>query len=184
MSPLKLNSFMRVEWKKIIRVLKNGGIVTHPTDTCYGLACDPFNRKAVERLYELKRMPKDKPVTIMVYSLEEAREYGVFNAKALELASRGWPGELTLVVPKVADEGTIGIRIPGDDFTLEMLKRWDGPLITTSANLSGEKNPYSSMVALKGDYVVKAGKIPIRKPSTIMRVLGDKVEVVRQGGFV
>ncbi|KKT19341.1 MAG: Sua5/YciO/YrdC/YwlC family protein [Candidatus Peregrinibacteria bacterium GW2011_GWA2_43_8] len=120
----------------------------------------------------------------MVYSLEDAQKYGVFSVKALELASRGWPGDLTLIVPKVGGEGTVGIRIPGDDFTLEMLKRWGGPLTTTSANLSGGENPYSSDNALKGDYTVEAGKIPVRKPSTIMKIFGGKVEVIRCGEFV
>lgn len=175
---------MVYEWEKIMEVLRGGGVITHPTDTCYGLACDPLNKKAVDRLYALKKMPKNKPVTIMVYSLEDAREYGVFSAKALELASRGWPGDLTLIVPKISDEGTIGIRIPGDDFTLEMLKRWNGPLTTTSANLSGGTSPYSSDVALIGDYAVLAGEIPFKKPSTIMKVLDGKVEIIRQGEFV
>ncbi|MFA6528452.1 MAG: L-threonylcarbamoyladenylate synthase [Candidatus Gracilibacteria bacterium] len=180
---------MNTDWRKIISVLKSGGVVTHPTDTCYGLACDIFNEKAVYKLYKLKQMPKDKPLSIIVGSLDQAREYGIFNEIALELAGRGWPGDLTLVlnrtdkVPVYLNRGvdTIGIRVPGDKFTLEMLKMWGGPLSTTSANLSGGANPYSSGEALRGDYVVEVGHIPVKKPSTIVRVVGDKVEILRQG---
>jgi len=175
---------MVYDWGKIMNVLREGGVITHPTDTCYGLACDPLNKKAIERLYELKKMPKDKPVTIMVYSLDDAQKQGVFSLKALELASRGWPGDLTLIVPKISGDGDIGIRIPGDDFTLEMLKRWGGPLTTTSANISGGANPYSSEIALAGDYVVRAGEIPLKKPSTIIKIIDDKIEIIRQGEFV
>lgn len=182
---------MRIDWRKIILVLKGGGVVTHPTDTCYGLACDIFNKKAIDRLYELKRMPKDKPLSIIVGSLEVAQEYGVFNKTALELAKRGWPGDLTLVlkrtgkVPAYLNNGidTIGIRVPSDKFTLEMLKKWGWPLSTTSANLSGDENPYSSDKALKGGYVVGVGDIPVKKPSTIVKVVDDKVDVLRQGEF-
>lgn len=183
---------MNIDWKRINSVLRSGGVITHPTDTCYGLACDIFNKKALDRLYALKRMPKDKPLSIIVGSLEVAREYGVFNQKALLLAEKGWPGDLTLVlkrtdkVPVYLNKGidTVGIRVPGDKFTLEMLKRWGGPLSTTSANLSGEPNPYSSDVTVKGDYVVEAGRIPIKKPSTIVRVIDDGVEVLRRGEFI
>ncbi|EKD63407.1 MAG: hypothetical protein ACD_51C00281G0004 [uncultured bacterium] len=183
---------MDINLDKIVEVLRNGGVVTHPTDTCYGLACDIFNQKAVDRLYELKQMPKNKPLSIIVGSLEEARKYGVFNDKALELAKKGWPGDLTLVlsrtseVPTYLNNGidTIGIRIPSDELTLEMLKRWGGPLSTTSANLSKGSNPYSSKDALKGDVVIDVGVIPCKKPSTIVSVVDGGISVLRQGEFI
>ena len=161
-----------MDFEKILKVLREGGIVTHPTDTCYGLACDPRNEEAVSKLYDLKGMPREKPLTWMVESLPKAREIVGFSEKALELANEGWPGALTLVV-----EGQ-GLRVPSDEFTLGLLKRWGGPLITTSANLSGEEAPYSSDEALKGDYVVE-GEIPRVKPSRVLKIEGDEVETLR-----
>ncbi|MBU1018396.1 MAG: L-threonylcarbamoyladenylate synthase [Patescibacteria group bacterium] len=162
-----------MNWNKILTILQEGGIITHPTDTCYGLACDPFNEKAARELYELKGMPREKPLTWMVGSMGEAMAIKDFSQKAVMLASECWPGDLTLVI-----DGQ-GLRVPGDDFTLELLKRWGGPLITTSANLSGEEAPYSADQALSGDFLVDFGKIPRNKPSRVVRVEGDRVEVLR-----
>ena len=169
-----------MDFNQIISVLKNGGVVTHPTDTCYGLACDPFNEDALRKLRALKGMPDDKPITIMVSDMGEAQKYGVFSRKAFEIGSEGWPGDLTLILSRVDGDGTVGIRVPGDDFTLEMLKRFGGPLTTTSANLHGEKPPYSAEESLKGDYVVDFGRIPENKPSRIVRVMGDSIEMIRE----
>ncbi len=172
-----------MEWNKIIKILRDGGVVTHPTDTCYGLACDPLNRDAMDKLFDLKQMPKDKPVTIMVGDMGQAQRYGVFSKKALEIGSEGWPGDLTLVVPRYGSDEAIGIRVPGDDFTLEMLRKWGGPLTTTSANLHGGLPPYSADECVKGDYVVDFGEIQEKDPSTVVKVVGDDVEVIRQGNF-
>lgn len=175
-----------MNFDEIIKVLRKGGIVTHPTDTCYGLACDPFNEEAVKKLYKLKGMPREKPLTWMVGSFAEARKIVNFSQKAIELASEGWPGALTLVVPgklHMVNGEWQGLRVPGDDFTLELLKRWGGPLITTSANLSGEEAPYSAEKALKGDFVVDFGEIPRVKPSAVVKVVGEEVEVLREGEF-
>jgi len=172
-----------MEWNKIIQVLREGGVVTHPTDTCYGLACDPLNKEAMTRFFELKGMPANKPVTIMVSDMGKAQQYGVFSKKAFEIGSEGWPGDLTLVLSRHGSDGTVGIRVPGDDFTLEMLNRWGGPLTTTSANLSGEKSPYSINDCVRGAYVVDVGPIPKREPSTVVQVIGDEVTVLRQGAF-
>ena len=132
------------------------------------------------RLRELKGMSTTKPVTIMVGDMGQAQKLGVFNRKALELGSEGWPGDLTLVLSRVDGEGTVGIRVPGDDFTLEMLRRWGGPLTTTSANLSGEEPPYSVSESVRGDFVVDFGEIAKNKPSRVVRVIGEDVEVIRE----
>ena len=172
-----------IEWNEIIKVLKDGGVVTHPTDTCYGLTCDPLNRDAMNKVKQLKQMPDDKPVTIMVYDMGEAQKYGVFGKRALEIGSEVWPGALTLVLPRHDSDETIGIRVPGDDFTLELLSKWGGPLTTTSANLHGDPPPYSAADALRADYVVDFGEIQKNPPSTIIKVVGDEVAVIRAGEF-
>ena len=85
---------------RAVEVLRNGGVVMHPTETCYGLAVDVFNEKALEKLYRLKGRDADKPLSILVDSVGMAQEYGLFSEKAGELARKYWPGALSIVVPR------------------------------------------------------------------------------------
>lgn len=177
--------------EKAIHVLRQGGVIAHPTDTCYGLAADVFNLQALERLYELKGMPKDKPVSILVASLEEAKRYAHFSPKALELAERFWPGALTLVLtrsqplPSFLNPGVleIGLRVIDEPISVALLKAFGGPLTTTSANAHGKPSPYSvSEISLKPDLILDGGELQAHaKPSTIVRVLGDDVDILRHG---
>lgn len=187
-----------------IATLKSGGAVLHPTETCYGLAADALNKKAVRHVYDMKRMPTDKPVSIMVPSIEVAREIGVFDARAQKLARQFWPGPLTIIVKRTAGLpsflnpgcATVGIRYPDHAFTLEMLRRFGGPLVTTSANKYQEAQAYAvsdflaqcpaaakSAGSAAGSLlcVVDMGLIPEILPSTVVDCSGEKLKVVRSG---
>lgn len=85
--------------KQAVDVLQSGVVVTFPTETSYGLACDMTNKEAVEKVYIIKKRPIDNPLSMLVASIEMAREYVEFSEKALELAEQYWPGALTLVLP-------------------------------------------------------------------------------------
>jgi L-threonylcarbamoyladenylate synthase len=180
-----------VPTEKAIQILRQGGVVAHPTDTCYGLAADVFNPQALERLYELKGMPKDKPVSILVSSLEEAKRYAYFSSKALELAERFWPGALTLVLrrsenlpiflnPEVSE---IGLRVIDEPTSVGLLKAFGGPLTTTSANAHRKPSPDSVReISVQPDLILDRGELQAQaKPSTIVRVVGDGIEILRQG---
>ncbi|MEK7545120.1 MAG: L-threonylcarbamoyladenylate synthase [Patescibacteria group bacterium] len=175
-------------------VLNQGGVVLHPTETCYGFACDATNMAAVRNLYELKKMPLEKPSSLMVASFERASGYGEFSHLAQALAEKYWPGPLTLIVPRknlpeFLNPGatTVGLRVPSHAWTLELLKMCNFPLITTSANVSGQPQAYEVAEVLRqlGDvrpgFVVDMGKIPSEKPSTIVEVTGELVKIVREG---
>ncbi len=131
--------------KKAVNTLKNGGVIAFPTETVYGIGALLSQPKAVARLFKIKQRPRSKPLQILVASLKQARELGIFNAKALELAQKGWPGPLTLVVrkkisvPKNVTGGgaTVGLRVPDHKLILELIKEC-GPLAATSANRTGE----------------------------------------------
>lgn len=187
-----------------LAALRNGGVVLHPTETCYGLAADIFSETAVEKIYSLKNMSSDKPVSIMVSSLDEGLKYGDFSEKALQLAKKYWPGPLTIIVPRRSflpisinrGVATVGIRCPDHEMTQQLLKDFGGPLVTTSANRTGEPQAYDVETFLKGrhvggiggedlpDEIIDAGRIPEIQPSTIVEVVGDEMRIVRQGPIV
>ncbi len=182
-----------------LQVLEKGGVLLHPTETCYGLAADIFYPEAVEKIYMLKEMPREKPVSIMVSSLEQAEEYGEFSERAKKLARAFWPGPLTIIVkrrealPSYINPGlmSVGLRCPDHRFTLELLRRFEEPLVTTSANRTGEPQAYDVETFLEDrievmhpDFIVDMGRIPETAPSTIVDVSGESGEpflIVRHG---
>ena len=177
---------------RAVSILKSGGIVLHPTETCYGLAVDVFNEDAVKRLYKVKGMAMDKPTSIAVDGFGMASEYGVFSDKAFDLAGKYWPGALSLIVPRKRDlpnffnkgNDFVSVRCSSDDFCTKMVKEFGFPVTTTSANLSGEDPLYSieeGGICELVDLVVDGGEIASNKPSTLVRVDGDMIEVLRQG---
>lgn len=181
----------------VVSFLKKGGIVVHNTDTCLGMAVDILNEEAVELLYKVKRMERGKPVSILCGDLEMARRYGVFSKKALELAKKYLPGALTLVVPRTEKLpmwinpglNNIGIRVPDDEFSLEMVRGLGNPVTTTSCNVSGELVCLSDAQVRgvfgeymdSGDLMVAFEGQSTTKVSTIIKVEGDLVEIVRKG---
>lgn len=176
-----------------VKALHQGGVVAHATETCYGLAADIFQKAALERLYSLKKMPFDKPVSVLVRDLEEAQRYGVFSNKALQLALKYWPGPLTIIVPrtpalpKLINFGhpTVGFRVSSNKKTRELLEAFGGPLTTTSANIHGQMQAYSVQEMLDQglvpDFVLDSGRIGENPPSTIVEVIGDELRIIRQG---
>lgn len=174
-------------------MLRGGGIVAHPTDTCYGLAVDIFNEEALGRLYERKGMEREKPVSVLVRSLQEAEQYGVFSPLALRLAKEFWPGPLTLVVPRTNAVPTffspghsdIGLRVIAEPITVALLNAFGGPVTTTSANAHGEPSPYSVLeISMKPDLVLDAGELRrSEQPSTVIRIEQDHATVIRQGNL-
>lgn len=176
-----------------VKTLHKGGVVAHPTETCYGLAVDIFQRKALTHLYSLKKMHLDKPVSILVRDLEEAQEYGIFSPTALKLTLLYWPGALTLVVPRTEflpywvnpGHKTIGIRLSSHKITHQLVEAFGGPLTTTSANIHGKPQAYAVQdfldQGLQPDYTWDCGRIGEQMPSTIAEVQGDEIKILRQG---
>src|SRR6185436_272246 len=111
-------------FEEILSFLRAGGVIGFPTDTAYGLGADPFNETAVRRIFEIKGRAEDKPILLLVDSVEMARSVASVPDKALALAERFWPGPLTMVLPALpnvpslvtAGTGTIGIRWPDAGF--------------------------------------------------------------------
>jgi len=174
---------MEKEVQQVVEVLRAGGLVLYPTDTVWGIGCDATNAEAVQKIYTLKRSENKKSMLVLCDTADRVVRY-VNRAPAIafevaELAT----SPLTLILPGAAglaanlipEEGTLGVRIPDHAFCQALLRRFGKPIVSTSANLSGEPAPKSldevSREILDGvDYAVDPrfeGK-PTRKPSSII----------------
>lgn len=179
--------------EEAISTVLNGGIVGIPTDTVYGIGADPFNEGAVNRLFEIKGRPHEKPVGVLVASVEQASEIGALSEYITDLVRRHWPGALTVVVnPRVilsdwvGDQQlrTVGLRVPDHPLALELL-RSTGPLAVTSANRSGGLETMNDREArdifgAEVDVYLE-GFAPGGEASTVVDATGVELLVIRQG---
>jgi L-threonylcarbamoyladenylate synthase len=180
-------------------VLRRGGVIIYPTDTLYGLGADAFSDEAVARVCEIKGRESGKPIHCIVADIAMAEEYAEFNDAARKLAEKFLPGALTLVLKKKKGiEGgiargmdTIGIRIPDDEFCIELARTFGKPITTTSANVAGAapERTIEKILAQLGeaardiDLVVDAGMSPEQPPSTVVTVVSGMPSVLREGAI-
>jgi len=182
--------FHSIEDPKLVALLKEGGVGVLPADTLYGIMCSAHNPKAVERLYQIKTREL-KPGTLIAANVDQLVELGI-PRRYLKPVEHYWPNPISVVVPTTPalsylDHGlmSLPVRIPKDEKLLALLEK-TGPLQTTSANLPDEPpaTDYSEALAYFGemvDFYVDAGQMASFPPSTIIRVVDDAVEVLRQG---
>jgi tRNA threonylcarbamoyl adenosine modification protein (Sua5/YciO/YrdC/YwlC family) len=178
-----------------VRRLRAGEVIAVPTDTVYGVAVDPFQPGAVDRLFAAKERPKDVAVPLLVASAADLAGLveGEVDVFARRLVDRFWPGGLTIVLPRKAslrdldlggDPSTVGVRCP-DHRVVRELCREVGPLATTSANRHREPTPPDAdgVAAALGDAVtlVLDGGVCEGDPSTVVSVLDDEVRILREG---
>lgn len=174
--------------------LLRGEVVVVPTDTVYGVAVAASVVGATARLFEVKARPTDLALPVLVADVEQAREIADVPPLAAELMAAHWPGGLTIVLPRRpgfdvdlggTDAGTVGVRVPDHDVPRELARRV-GPLATTSANRHGRPTPptVAAVLAELGLTVAVDGGPCRGRPSTVVRVVGDTVEVLRQGAVV
>lgn len=170
-----------------LEALARGELVIVPTETVYGLAADPRNAAAMQKLFEAKGRPRVKPVTLMAADMYQVTSHGcTLRPAAKALAEAYWPGPLTLVLP--SHDGNDGFRIPGYAVTLELLRKAGTVLAVTSANTSGEPPAQNVEDAIRslGSWVtvaIDAGPSPGGVPSTVVRVVDETVEILREGAI-
>lgn len=182
----------------IVDALKSGAVFVYPTETSYGIGCDARNADAVGRILKIKGRPKDKGLVVLVPSYKEASHYVEMSPDAEKLANAHWPGALNLVLPVRGDspivdvcayEGFQALRVSSDPFVRALMEEFRGPIVSTSANISGAAPLYDSEAAKmlfseqsdQPDFIVDGGKIPERRGSTVVRVQEGEIEVLRQG---
>lgn len=178
-------------------VLSEGEPVAIPTETVYGLAADATNAEAVSRIYEMKGRPRFNPLICHVSDMAMADAHVAFDPISRQLAGAFWPGPLTLVLPQrpestvhaLASAGldTLGIRIP-EGFSRRVIARFGRPLAAPSANTSGKISPTSAAhvqadLGQKLKLILDAGPAAIGLESTIIKVDGDRLRLLRPGGL-
>jgi len=175
------------------RIVRRGGLVVYPTETVYGLGCDPLNVEAVKRILEVKGERK-KPLPILAASIGDADKIAFVSSNGKKLAAEFWPGPLTMVFPKKAalpdvvtfGWDSVGLRIPDSDVALNLIRLSGGLLVGSSANRSGEEPPRAVQEIsgeLKGmvDVVLDGGASAQGKPSTVADLSSEKLRIVRDG---
>ncbi|HOJ52450.1 MAG TPA: L-threonylcarbamoyladenylate synthase [Syntrophales bacterium] len=179
--------------RKAAKILDEGGVIIYPTDTVYGLGCDLYNKRGIERIYEIKKLSKKEPLSFICADLKDISEYAYVTDFAYKIMRRLLPGPYTFIlrasrlVPKIIlpRRQTTGIRVPDHPTCLALVKELGRPIISTSVkDEAGElmNNPtlihekYRAQVEL----VIDGGIIPAQ-PSTIVSLVDDRIEVLRVG---
>jgi len=185
----------REKFLKSVEILKNGGIVVFPTETVYGLGANAFNESAVNRIFQAKGRPSDNPLIVHIYSQEflplVVKEVNLLAIKLFEIFS---PGPLTVVLPKVekipfvvtAGLETVAVRIPSHPVAREILKLCNFPVAAPSANKSGRPSPTTFEMAVREmngrvDAIINGGMCEIGLESTVVKIEGDRVKILRPG---
>ncbi|MCS6768344.1 MAG: L-threonylcarbamoyladenylate synthase [Candidatus Nitrosocaldus sp.] len=174
-------------------VVRDGGVVAYPTDTVYGLGCDPYNDDAVEKVFRIKGREEGKAMPLLCSSVEDAVRIAYMDERALRLAGHFWPGALTIVARlkdvrisgKIIKDGKVGVRVPRHDHARRLISLCGGVLVGTSANPSGVSPAIDAgqvISMLKGlDAVLDCGAAQIGRASTVYDV--DEGKVIREGAI-
>jgi len=180
--------------KVAAKSIETGGIVVYPTDTVYGIGCDPYNSDAINRIYEIKKRDKTKLFPILGYSKQVLENIVEFNEMANTIAKKFWPGQLTIILP-IKDEKlhgdtnnveSIGVRVPNNQCVLSLLKECK-LIIGTSANISGKEaitdpNKFDEFNQ-DFDIFLDGGKIQSSGASTIIEIKNDELKIIRKGSI-
>jgi len=179
--------------QRVKEILENDGVIAYPTDTTYGLGCSIFSKKGIERIYRIKQRDKGKPLSFICSSISEISRYARVDNTAFRILKRYLPGpytfvlEATRIVPDLVmtRQKTVGIRIPDHPICLAIVTALGNPVITTSANISGEE-PIGDPLLIEEqigsliDLVVDGG-ILTSSVSSVVSLLGNIPMVLRQG---
>lgn len=179
--------------RKAVEVLRDGGVIIYPTDTVYGLGCDLFNKRGIEKIYEIKKRSKKEPLSFVCADLKDISRYALVSDYAYKTMRRLLPGPYTFIlpasrlVPKIIlpKRQTTGIRVPDHPISLALVQELGQPVISTSVKTEdGEllNDPYMIREIFSHcvDLIIDGGVIPAA-PSSIISLVDDQVEVIRVG---
>jgi len=173
--------------KKVSEILDQGGIIAYPTDTFYGIGCDLYNKRGIEQIHKIKKRPLNQPFSIICDGLKEISKYAKVSDYCYKTMKRLLPGPYTFIlegtklVPKImlTKRKTVGIRVPDNNICLGIVRELGRPIISTSALLDDPsliQDAYSSYL----DIVIDGGVL-YPDPSSVISLIGDIPEVIRQG---
>ena len=179
----------------VIKHLKKGGIIITPTDTVYGIMADATNDKAVKKVYEAKKRSFDKPLIVLVNSIEMLNDYVLeIDDITKRIIDKYWPGPLTILFKKnnrlskyVSNNDYIGIRYPDNEIISNILNEFNKPVVSTSANISNnevvtEVSMIPDELLEKVDFVLDGGELS-NESSTIIKVEDGKIVILREGSL-
>lgn len=182
--------------KEAVEVLRKGGIILYPTDTVWGIGCDATNKEAVAKVYQIKKREDSKSLVLLAEDMDmicryvkEVPEMAIqlveVNDKPMTII---YPGAIGLADNAVAEDGTVGIRVPMMDFCKQLIHRFGRPIVSTSANISGEPTPkkfdeISEEIKSAVDHIVEPSleRESTGKASSIIKVgLDYSIEIIRK----
>ncbi len=181
--------------KKIARIaeaLKNGEVVIYPTDTCYGLGADIFNKKAIEKIYQIKGIPKNRPFSFVCSNLSDISRYARVTDFAYRILKRYLPGPYTFIlegskqVPKMmlTKRKTAGIRIPDHPVCQEIVRLLGNPVISTTASMGdrtfSDPREMAKVFGKRVAIIADCGIIP-PEPSSVISLANDEPSILRRG---
>ncbi len=179
--------------KQVAEILEKGGLISYPTDTYYGIGCDITNKKAIERIYQLKQRHKSKPFSFICADLKDIALYAKVSNYAYKTMRRLLPGPYTFIlegtklVPKMmlTKRKTAGIRVPNNQICIDLVHRLGNPILSTSATTpDGEVFQDASLIhdffGSRLDAVIDGGPVP-GEPSSVISLIDDEPEVIREG---
>ncbi len=179
---------------KTIEILKEGGVIVFPTDTVYAYGCDIKDKRAIERIYRLKKMEKHKPLSFIFTSISDINDYARnISDDAYKIMKKALPGPYTFIfkasklVPRVVvtNQKTVGVRIPDNNIAIEIVKGLGRPLLATSVsnpdgNYIVEPKDLEKIYRNEVDLVIDCGP-KISSPSTVVDMSEDTFRVIREG---
>jgi tRNA threonylcarbamoyl adenosine modification protein (Sua5/YciO/YrdC/YwlC family) len=179
--------------RQIADKLRNGGVICYPTDTVYGIGCDIFNQKAVKKVFQIKKRPRNKPFSFMCSSLRNVSDYAHVSNMAYRIMRKALPGPFTFVLPAakivprimITKQKTVGIRVPANNICIELIAALGNPILTTSAILDedqplSEAYEFEALLGNAVDVVIDGGMV-YPDPSTVIDFSGNDPEILRQG---
>ena len=179
--------------ERAAEVLEAGGLIAYPTDTYYGIGCDLMSKKGIDRLYALKDRDRKKPLSFLCADLSDVSQYAIVSSFAYRTMKQLTPGPFTFVleatklVPQImqSKQRQVGIRVPQAPLMLAIVARLGRPVVTTSA-VDEDGKPLIDARAIKDalggrlDLVLDGG-VQHSEPSTVVSLIGDQIDVLRQG---
>ena len=178
---------------KIVNAYENGQIIAYPTDTVYGIGCNPFNKDSISKIYDIKNREGEKRFPILGFSKKELEKIVEFNKIAEKISEKFWPGQITMLLPirkeitqRISNNGKLAVRVPNNECVLAILEKCK-LIVGTSANISGEKSILDSNECKTKlpeiDILVNGGKITSLGESTIINFVDDQLKVIREGSI-
>jgi len=167
-----------------VRVLRRGGIIVYPSESCYGLGADATSLAAVKKIQKLKKQSSRKPISVILDSEKTAKKHAELNPTAKIMIRKLMPGPITIICARKGNDRSIGFRIPGDRFSLKLVKKFKKPITATSANIHGKPAIYNiseirKQFEGKVDLIIDAGNLKRRKLSTVFDT--KTMKILRKG---